>query len=97
VRVVLDDHNLQAREHEVRIDLAFRQKGVVRPGGRPILLKHFAEQLLQIGLLDSGIQEQERAMPEDLGESPPKVQVAIRHAPILLMTYDQLLAEIGIT
>jgi hypothetical protein len=43
---VLDDDDLKAGQHEVGIDLALWNEGVVRPHARAIQLEHFAKQLL---------------------------------------------------
>ena len=95
-RLVLDDGNLEAGEHEAGVHLPARHNGVVRSRARTIELEHFAEQLLQVCLTEARAQEQERPMTEYLCESAPEVRLAMSDAPIFVVVDHELTGQTSV-
>jgi hypothetical protein len=87
---ILHDDDLKARQHEFRINLVLLDKRVVWARGRSVELQHLPEQLLEVGFLETGSQEQQRALAENLGKGTSKVKIAVGDPAILFVTNDDL-------
>ena len=91
---VLDDDDLEACQHELRIDFTLGYERVVRSRARTVELEHLAEQFLQVGLANARAEEEQRSLAKHLGERPAEVQLAIGDTPVLVVPDHQLIDQI---